>query len=118
MYCAVLKNNSEINNTSANRLENPPGLEATLKSLTIEAGTKQYCLGLGVGVLDIIVCRQSLENNRKLKKLPRLLQRKRHIQIELCFRLSILWLSSLLVTLYKICEEQFLLLGTSDCHHG
>jgi len=29
-------------------------LEATLKSLTIEAGTKQYCFGLGDGVADII----------------------------------------------------------------
>ena len=53
---------------------------------------------------------------REFKKLRRLLQRKRHIKFELCVRLSILRFSSMLITLYKIGELHFRLLGTNGFH--
>ena len=49
-----------------------------------------------------------------LKKLRRLLQRERHIKIELCVRVLCDYFK--LVTLYKLGEVYFLLLGTNSFH--
>ena len=57
----------------------------------------------------------SRQHIREFKKLRRQLQRKRHNQIELTLRL-VFCDYSLLVTLYKIREVQFRLLGTNGFH--
>ena len=54
---------------------------------------------------------------REFKKLRRPLQRKRHIKIEFCVRLSVLFCDySLLVTLHEIGEVYVRLLGTNGFH--
>ena len=54
--------------------------------------------------------------NREFKKLRRQLQRKRDLKIELCVKLEVFCDHSILVTLYKIGEVHFRLLGTNGFH--
>jgi len=56
-------------------------------------------------------------NNKEFKKLLRLLQQKRHFKIELCVRLTEVFRDySMFITLFKISEVHFRLLGIIGFH--